>query len=101
MPISQQIAQMVDILPDADQALAYELVKKLVLAWDPDYTRATAAEDAAMSAALEELSTKNKNQKTYLRFKRSNPLPVPKYGVPVRVLRILHCVGFNSCHTHR
>ena len=55
MPISQQIAQMVDILPDADQALALELVKKLVLAWDPDYTKATTAEDAAMSAALEEM----------------------------------------------
>ena len=27
--------------------------------------------------------------------------PVPKYGVPVRVLRILHSMGFESCHTHR
>ena len=26
-----------------------------LLAWDPDYTKATAAEDAAMSAALEEM----------------------------------------------
>ena len=57
MPISQQIAQMVDILPDDDQALAFELVKKLVLAWDPDYTKATAAEDAAMNEALKELSS--------------------------------------------
>ena len=40
-PISQQIAQMVDMLPETDQTLAFELVKKLVLAWDPDYTRAT------------------------------------------------------------
>ena len=32
-PIAQQIAQMVNILPEADQALALELVKKLVLAW--------------------------------------------------------------------
>ena len=38
-PISQQIAQMVDMLPETDQTLAFELVKKLVLAWDPDYTR--------------------------------------------------------------
>ena len=44
MPISQQIAQMVDILPDADQALAFELVKKLVLAWDPDFTKVTPEE---------------------------------------------------------
>ena len=35
-PIAQQIASMVEMLPEADQALAYTLVKKLVLAWDPD-----------------------------------------------------------------
>lgn len=55
MPISQQIAQMVEALPDADQALALELVKKLVLAWDPDFTKATAAERAAMDQAVAEL----------------------------------------------
>lgn len=54
-PIAQQIAQMVSILPESDQNLAYELVKKLVLAWDPDYTRATPAEDAAMRQAIREL----------------------------------------------
>ena len=56
MPISQQIAQMVDALPDEDQALAFELVKKLVLAWDPDFTKTTAAERAAMEQAIEELN---------------------------------------------
>ncbi|MBQ7143924.1 MAG: hypothetical protein IJR65_02050 [Oscillospiraceae bacterium] len=55
MPISQQIAQMVEVLPDADQALALELVKKLVLAWDPDFTKTTAAERAAMEQAVAEL----------------------------------------------
>ena len=54
-PIAQQIAQMVNILPEADQALALELVKKLVLAWDPDYTKATPAEHAAMEHAAREL----------------------------------------------
>ena len=29
-PIAQQIADMVDMLPAEDQALAFELVKKLV-----------------------------------------------------------------------
>ena len=55
-PISQQIAEMVEILPDADQELAYALVKKLVLAWDPDFTRTTPAEAAAMAAAEAELA---------------------------------------------
>ena len=50
-PISQQIAQMVDILPDADQELAFELVKKLVLAWDPDFTKVTPAEAAELEQA--------------------------------------------------
>lgn len=54
-PISQQIAQMVDMLPETDQTLALELVKKLVLAWDPDYTRATPSEDAAMEQAVREM----------------------------------------------
>ena len=40
-PIAQQIADMVDMLPTEDQALAFELVKKLVLAWDPDFTKTT------------------------------------------------------------
>ena len=55
MPISQQIAQMVDILPDTDQKLAFELVRKLVLAWDPDFTKATAEERAVMDQAIREL----------------------------------------------
>lgn len=55
MPISQQIAKMVDLLPDTDQALALELVKKLVLAWDPDFTKATPDEHAAMEQAIKEL----------------------------------------------
>ena len=50
-PISQQIAQMVDILPDADQELALELVKKLVLAWDPEFTKVTPAEAAELEQA--------------------------------------------------
>lgn len=35
------IARMVDMLPESDQRFAYEFVKKLVLAWDPDFTKVT------------------------------------------------------------
>lgn len=55
-PISQQIAQMVDVLPDADKELAFELVKKLVLAWDPDFTKVTQEEAAAIEEAEEEFA---------------------------------------------
>ena len=39
-----QISEMIDMLPDSDKDLAYELIKKLVLAWDPDFTKVTPKE---------------------------------------------------------
>ena len=50
---AQQIACMVDMLPENDQRLAYELVKKLVLAWDPDFTKVTPQEAQALAEAEE------------------------------------------------
>ena len=41
---SIQIAEMFDMLPENDQTLAFELIRKLVLAWDPDFTKVTPAE---------------------------------------------------------
>ena len=55
-PIAQQVAQMVEMLPEDDQILAFAMVRKLVLAWDPDYTKATPEEDAAMKQAIKELT---------------------------------------------
>ena len=54
-PIAQQIADMVDMLPEKDQALAFELVKKLVLALDPDFSKVTPAEKAEIDKAAAEL----------------------------------------------
>ena len=39
--IAMNAAHMIDMLPDPDKNLAYELIKKLVLAWDPDFTKLT------------------------------------------------------------
>ena len=50
---AQQIAVLVDMLPENDQRLAYELVKKLVLAWDPDFTKVTPQEAQALAEAEE------------------------------------------------
>ena len=55
--ISEQIAGMVDMLPEQDQSLALELVKKLVLAWDPDFTKTTPTEKAAIDSAATEMET--------------------------------------------
>lgn len=46
-----QIAEMVDMLPEQDQSLAYELIKKLVLAWDPDFTKVTPKERRELEEA--------------------------------------------------
>ena len=39
--ITMEAARLMDILPEVDQAFAYEFIKKLVLAWDPDFTKVT------------------------------------------------------------
>ena len=52
-PKVQEIARMVDMLPEREQDLAFELVKRMVLAWDPDFTRVTAEEAARIKAAEE------------------------------------------------
>ena len=39
-----EIDKMIDMLPDSDQELDLVLIKKLVLAWDPDYTKVTKQE---------------------------------------------------------
>ena len=44
-------AKMIDLLPEQDREFAYEFIKKLVLAWDPDYTKLTQDEEASMLAA--------------------------------------------------
>ena len=52
-PMSQEIAKMVDMLPEHEQSLAYELVRRLVRAWDPDYTKVTPEERAHIQKAEE------------------------------------------------
>lgn len=42
---------MLEMLPDTEQKLAYEFIKRLVLAWDPDYTKLTPDELKRLEAA--------------------------------------------------
>lgn len=44
-------ARLINMLPKEDQNFAYEFVKKLVKAWDPDYTKLTADEAKSLDAA--------------------------------------------------
>lgn len=53
---TEEITTMFEMLPEPEQVLAYELLTRLVLAWDPDFTRVTQAEAAEMEEALEEIT---------------------------------------------
>ena len=42
--IVAEAARMMDMLPESEQSFACEFIKKLVRAWDPDYTKVTPEE---------------------------------------------------------
>ena len=48
---SKEISALVDLLPDNEQALAYEFIKRMVLAWDSDFTKLTTAERERLEEA--------------------------------------------------
>ena len=47
----EQTVSMLEMLPTQEQDLALELIKRLVLAWDPDYTRLTPEECTRLEVA--------------------------------------------------
>ena len=52
----QQTTQMLSLLPEEDVSIINALVKKLLLAWDPDFTKVTADEKKALDIAEKELN---------------------------------------------
>ncbi len=48
-----EAARLMNMLPESDQNFAFEFIKKLVLAWDPDYTKLTKEEAEALEEAEE------------------------------------------------
>ena len=49
--IVSNAARMMEMLPDSEQSFAYEFIKKLVLAWDPDFTKVTEEEAKQLEEA--------------------------------------------------
>lgn len=49
--IAMDAARLLDMLPEADKNFAYEFIKKLVLAWDPDFTKVTSEEASRIANA--------------------------------------------------
>lgn len=54
-PVSKQIIDMLDMLPEQEQKLAYEFIKRMVLAWDRDFTKLTSVESERLAQANKEI----------------------------------------------
>ena len=46
-----EAARLIEMLPEDDQNFAFEFIKKLVRAWDPDFTKLTAEEARCLEKA--------------------------------------------------
>lgn len=53
--LARKTAAMLDMLPHEEQALAFEMLRRIVLAWDPDFTKLTPAEAEAVEQAEAEI----------------------------------------------
>jgi len=51
--IAMDAARLINMLPEGDQHFAYEFIRKLVLAWDPDFTKLTPEEARRLKEAEE------------------------------------------------
>ena len=52
--IEQKTMDMYKLLPEQEQILAYELIKRMVLAWDSDFTKLTSDERKRLELADKE-----------------------------------------------
>lgn len=48
---TKQIAEMIEMLPEQEQNLACEMLKRIILAWDPDFIRVTPQERKRLEEA--------------------------------------------------
>lgn len=53
----KEATTLLEILPEHEQDFALELIKKLVIAWDPDFTKLTPAEKKSLEEALADPET--------------------------------------------
>ena len=55
-PVTKQIIEMIDMLPEQEQKLAFEFIKRMVLAWDSDFTKLTPIERERLARAEKEIA---------------------------------------------
>lgn len=51
----KEAAGLMELLPESDQNFALEFIKKLVLAWDPDFTKLTPKEKQELDEAIADI----------------------------------------------
>ena len=52
---TKQAINLMELLPESEQNFALEFIKKLVIAWDPDFTKVTPTERAELERAQREI----------------------------------------------
>ena len=52
----KEAIDLLEILPETEQNFALELIKRLVIAWDPDYTKLMPAEKKELDDAEKDIS---------------------------------------------
>ncbi len=54
----QECISLLELLPEKEQDFALTFIQKLVLAWDPNYTKVSSDEKNALTMAEQELKNK-------------------------------------------
>lgn len=52
----KEVMGLMEALPEPEQNFALEIIRKLVIAWDPDYAKVTLAERDALEKAEREIA---------------------------------------------
>ena len=52
---TKQAIDLMELLPESEQNFALEFIKKLFIAWDPDFTKVTPTERAELERAQREI----------------------------------------------
>ena len=52
---TKQAIDLMELLPESEQNFALEFIKKLVIAWDPDFTKVTPTARAELERAQREI----------------------------------------------
>lgn len=54
---TKEVIDLMEILPESEQNFALEFIKKLVIAWDPDFTKLTPREKKELEEAMTDPET--------------------------------------------